>query len=84
MPSQFALGVLASEKLWPHVEFLSLMQALVGFHRGLFDGNYMDENRYELVKKALGDAIPTGLVSDHKDALRSRIRYGIRFHCVSG
>jgi hypothetical protein len=76
MPSQLALSILASEKLWLHVEFLSLMQALEGLHRGLFDGNYMDENGYESVKKTLSDSIPTELASDHKDALRSRIRYG--------
>ena len=76
MPSQLALSVLASEKLWLHVEFLSLMQALEGFHRALFVGYYMSEDEYESVKKALGDAIPTELSSDHKDALRSRIRYG--------
>lgn len=75
-PSRLALSVLASEKLWLHVEFLSLIQALEGFHRGLFDGNYMDEEGYESVKKALGDAIPEDLASDHKEALRSRIRYG--------
>lgn len=76
MPIQLANSVLASDKLWLHVEFLSLMQALEGFHRALFLGNYIDDGEYELVKKALGDAIPAGLGSDHKDALRSRIRYG--------
>lgn len=76
MPIQLANSVLASDKLWLHVEFLSLMQALEGYHRALFAGNYMDEGEYESVKKALGDAIPAELGSDHKDALRSRIRYG--------
>lgn len=76
MPSQLALSVLGTEKLWLHVEFLSLMQALEGFHRGLFDGIYMDEEGYEQVKRALGNAIPAELAQDHKDALRSRIRYG--------
>jgi hypothetical protein len=32
-PSQLALGVLYSKDLWLHVEFLTLMQALEGFHR---------------------------------------------------
>ncbi len=76
MPSQLALSVMASEKLWVHVEFLSLIQALEGFHRALFDDHYTDDTSYEAVKKALGDAIPTELGSDHKAALRSRIRYG--------
>lgn len=75
-PSELAISVLSSEKLWLHVEFLSLMQALEGFHRALYEGNYMDEKGYEKVKKALGDAIPADVASDHKDALRSRIRYG--------
>ena len=76
MPCELALSVLASERLWLHVEFLSLMQALEGFHRGLYEGLYMDEKQYETVKKALGDALPAELASDHKVALRSRIRYG--------
>jgi len=79
MPSQLALSVVASERLWLHVEFLSLMQALEGFHRGLFEGNYMTDEEYDSVKKALGDAIPPGVPPDHKDALRSRIRYGNQF-----
>lgn len=34
-PSQLALGVLYSKDLWLHVEFLTLMQALEGFHRAM-------------------------------------------------
>lgn len=33
MPSQLALSIFSSEKLWLHVEFISLIQALEGFHR---------------------------------------------------
>lgn len=76
MPSQLALSVLVSDKLWLHVEFLSLMQALEGLHRGLFEGDYMEKAQYKLVMKALCDAIPPELSPDHKDALSSRIRYG--------
>jgi hypothetical protein len=76
IPSDLAISVLSSEELWHHVEFLSLMQALEGFHRGLYEGLYMDETGYHAVKQALGNAIPAELGSDHKDALRSRIRYG--------
>lgn len=75
-PRHLALSVLNSESLWLHVEFLSLMQALEGLHRALHTGLYVTDEDYEPVKKALGDAIPAGLGSDHKDALRSRIRYG--------
>jgi len=75
-PSELAISVLSSEDLWLHVKFLSLMQALEGFHRALYDGNYMDEKEYTKVKKSLGDAIPEIVASDHKEALKSRIKYG--------
>jgi len=76
MPSQLALSVLSSEHLWLHVKFLSYMQALEGFHRGLYEGTYMEDSQYQAVKSALCAAIPTGIEADHKASLTSRIRYG--------
>lgn len=76
MPSRLALSIFASQKMWLHVEFLSLMQALEGFHRRLFAGNYMDETEFVKVKNVLEKAIPTELGADHKAALRARIGYG--------
>lgn len=76
VPSQLALGVLSTKNLWLHIEFLSLIQALEGFHRARFPGIYMAESEYNSVKSALSAAIPTAITSDHRDALRSRIRYG--------
>ncbi len=76
VPSQLALGVLSTKNLWLHVEFLSLIQALEGFHRGRYSGNYMDEPEYDSVKSVIAAAIPPSVASDHRDALRSRIRYG--------
>lgn len=78
-PSQLALSVFGSEKLWLHVEFLSLVQALEGFHRGLFEGKYMSDEDYGPVKDTLGKAIPPELADDHKAALRARFRYGNQF-----
>lgn len=74
--AQLAASVLGSESLWLHVEFLSLMQALEGFHRGLSDGTYMEESEYVTVKDALIAAIPAIVGTDHKSSLTSRIRYG--------
>lgn len=76
MPSQLALSVLNSENLWLHVEFLSLMQALEGLHRAILPGLYTTEERYEDIKRSLSNAIPKNIAADHKDALRSRIKYG--------
>lgn len=36
--SRLAASVLTSKNLWPHVEFLSLMHVLEGFHRSLYPG----------------------------------------------
>jgi hypothetical protein len=74
-PSQLAQSVLSSD-LWLHVEFLSLMQALEGFHRSLFPGKYTSDEEYEPIKAALTSSIPPHVSPDHRDALRSRIRYG--------
>ncbi|SOT38488.1 HEPN domain-containing protein [Burkholderia cenocepacia] len=76
MPSQLALSVLSSEDLWLHIEFLSLMQALEGFHRATMTGLYTSEEAYESIKKTLSNSIPNTVGSDHKEALKSRIRYG--------
>lgn len=76
IPSQLALGILTTESLWLHIEFASLIQALEGFHRGRFEGNYMSDTDYLPVKSALSGAIPPTVSTAHRDALRSRIRYG--------
>lgn len=76
MPSQLALSVLSSDGPWIHVQFLLLMQALEGFHRAVADGTYMLPDDYESVRQALAAAIPASLGSNHRDALKSRIKYG--------
>ena len=76
MPSQLALSIIGSKALWPHIEFLSLMQALEGLHRGVREGTYMPDKEYAAVKEVLGRAIPAGLSDSHKAALKSKIRYG--------
>ncbi|HXS11946.1 MAG TPA: HEPN domain-containing protein [Acidobacteriaceae bacterium] len=76
MPSQLALSVLSSDGPWIHVQFLLLMQALEGFHRAVADGTYMRPADYETVRHALTTAIPAAVESSHRDALKSRIKYG--------
>jgi ApeA N-terminal domain 1 len=75
-PSQLAISVMVSENLWLHVEFLSLIQALEGFHRSLSDGLYILPKDYEAIESALVNAIPSNVSGPHADSLRSRIRYG--------
>lgn len=71
-----ALSVINSYGLWPHVEFLSLMQALEGLHRSLYPGTYMDADDYADVRDTLVKAIPEKVSSSHRSALCSRIKYG--------
>jgi len=75
-PSQLAASTLSSKDLWLHVHFASLIQSLEGFHRGRHPGLYMAPIDYEKVRSAISNSIPTELSSDHKEALRSRIKYG--------
>jgi hypothetical protein len=74
--SRLAASVLTSGNLWPHVEFLSLMHVLEGFHRSLYPGLYMPGDAYENIKQSLYAAIPPDISSSHRSALKSRIAYG--------
>ncbi len=55
--SKLALGVISTKNLWLHVEFLSVIQALEGFHRGRFSGSYMGASEYESVRATITSAI---------------------------
>jgi hypothetical protein len=79
MPSKLALSVLYSEGLWLHVEFLSLMQALEGFHRATMSGLYLTKEQYEPFRKTICDAVPASVAADHRAALNSKIRFGHEF-----
>lgn len=73
---QLAISILSSKELWLHVRFLSLMQALEGFHRSKSDDLYIPPDEYETIKNALNAAIPDSVSSAHRQSLKARIRYG--------
>ena len=74
---RLAISITASEGLWNHVEFLSWMQALEGFHRSVLGGNYVEESDYEAVKKALVDAIPSECPTTITAVHRCQLREGV-------
>jgi hypothetical protein len=76
VPCHLALSVMQSGQPWTNVEFLSLMQALEGLHRSLYDGTYMAASDYERVRDTLSKAIPSEVSPSHRSALLSKIRYG--------
>lgn len=73
---QLSLSVLRSKALWPHVEFLSLIQALEGYHRCTSTSTLMNKADFQKVKDALYAALPASLSKAEKDTLKSRISFG--------
>ena len=59
--------------------FLSLAQALEGFHRIVCGGAYLTPEKYEPVKEALKDAIPLWVEASHKESLKTLFEYGYEF-----
>jgi hypothetical protein len=72
-------GTLYAPDLPNEFRFLALTQALETLHRRIAGGFYVDENAYAPIEKALVAAIPADVVSDHRQALKSRIKYGNEF-----
>ena len=79
MPSQLALSVLYTERVWLHVEFLSLMAALEGFHRGVVGGAYMTSEEFKQIEKQIKQAIPKAVTDSHRAALKSKVHYGYEY-----
>jgi ApeA N-terminal domain 1 len=73
------LGAEYNPSLYPHLHFLSLMQALETYHRHVSVGKYLPDIEYDTVRKSLVTAIPEGTPAPLRDALKSRIKYGNEF-----
>ena len=69
-------GLIESEGQFMEFEFLALVQIVEALHRIKSPRRYMADADYEFVKSALTAAIPAGLGEDHRQSLRSRIKYG--------
>lgn len=61
------------------IKFSNLIRALEVYHRKRFGGGYCTEDEFENVKTELINAIPDYIETDHKNSLKSRIRYGYEF-----
>jgi hypothetical protein len=56
--------------------FLSLAQALESFHRKVYEGKYLSEEEYSIIRNALVDAIPAGTDKKLSDKLKTMLKYG--------
>lgn len=60
-------------------QFLGLLQALEAFHRTTIGGSYVSVSEYESTYRHLVSEIPADLTTGHRDALKSRMRYGYEY-----
>lgn len=69
-------GVSVNRSTPVEFQFLALIQAIESYHRTCGSDSYVSDADYESIKMALTDAIPSCVGSDHRDALKGRIKYG--------
>ena len=69
-------GVQVNDATPGEFRFLALIQAIESFHRVAGRDKYVSDAKYKPTKDAIIAAIPAGISSDHRDALKSRIRFG--------
>ena len=62
--------------MYPHQHFSALVHALESFHRKTAKGLYVPEVTYQPIFDSLVSAMPPALDSDHRAALKSRLKYG--------
>lgn len=55
------------------------MQALESFHRVKMGGKYLSNEAWQPYRTALAEKISSELDADHKESLKSRIKYGNEF-----
>jgi len=79
LPCQLALSAAQPTGAWSHVQFVSMLQALEGLHRGWYGGTYLSEDDYVSVNQSLASAIPKSIPDPLRAALLSRIRYGNQY-----
>jgi hypothetical protein len=58
------------------IRFLMLAQSIEAFGRATVGGEYVSEEAFQPIRKALTEAIPESVEPDHREALKNRIKYG--------
>ncbi|MBI5960161.1 MAG: hypothetical protein HY866_15580 [Chloroflexi bacterium] len=72
-------GIFYIPSMYIHLEFITLAQALETYHRRMYGGVYMPAEQYEPIRKALNEAIPTGLDDSHRSSIKHKIQYGYEY-----
>ena len=72
-------GTFYNPSMYLQFHFLALTQALESFHRVTAGGKYLNDHDWKPYKDSLTNCISNSLDSDHKQSLKSRIKYGNEF-----
>ncbi|MHA1308130.1 MAG: HEPN domain-containing protein [Candidatus Heimdallarchaeota archaeon] len=72
------LGLIYSD-VYSEFKLLAYTQIIESYHRNIIGGEFLSESKYEPIKQILTKAIPGKLVKNHKDSLKSRIKYGYEY-----
>lgn len=73
---QLLFGVLVQKGIPIDFQFLALIQAFESYHRSKKDDKYLPDSSYVPIQKMIINAIPNNVSSDHRAALKSKIKYG--------
>jgi hypothetical protein len=75
LPSRLAVDVL-NDNGNTYMDFLGVMQALEGFHRGCYSGVYLEAKKFEEARSVVADSVPQAITGDHRTSFLTRIQYG--------
>jgi hypothetical protein len=70
------LSTYYNSHMYVETEFMTLVQAVEIFHRRVVGGNYLSSEEWQPFYETISRAIPPEIGSDHKAALRNRLKYG--------
>ena len=72
-------ATLPESVMFAEQRFLTLTRALESFHRQRHGGQYLSPEKYTPAREELVAAIPDWISGDHRDALRTRLKYGYEY-----
>lgn len=72
-------GTLHNPRMYLEDLFLSLIQAIESFHRRVYGGKYLPDEKYDKVYEVLVNGIPEDVESELKDRLMEYLKYGNEF-----
>jgi len=70
---------LYNPRMYLEDRFLSLIQAIESFHRRVYGGKYLPDEKYDKLYEVLVNGVPEDVESELKDRLMEYLKYGNEF-----